>query len=205
MNPLGVSPIAIGVSTVIHSDFENMVRLAFAQATTDQDFMAILKRCVYIVFSERAYFIRLPGAAKKDVQVKSYLGTEPDLLLESCKPRIAEYRAGASVCPPPADLEWSVVLTRKALRGEDFITHLDTQFDEPCIRPSAGAATGSAGASSSSVPSVPAATVPVKRERSGFRFALRKEANVIIDLDSDEDNRPKKEVAQFHVSWGGER
>ena len=47
--------------------------------------MAILKRCVHVVITEKLYFVRVPSAEKKDVTVHAILG-DNDLLMDRCKP-----------------------------------------------------------------------------------------------------------------------
>ena len=57
-------PFVCGVSFVKHEVFEPLVKGAFCLGMSDQDFMAILKRCVYVVIVDKMCFIRTPSAEK---------------------------------------------------------------------------------------------------------------------------------------------
>ena len=54
---------------VTHDTFRELTRPAYNPMMNDEDFLAILKRCVYIVFGPHRAYLRLPGATPTPVRI----------------------------------------------------------------------------------------------------------------------------------------
>ena len=54
---------------VSHQVFRDLTRPAYNMAMNDEDFLAVLKRCVYIVLAPHRAYLRLLGAAPVPVSI----------------------------------------------------------------------------------------------------------------------------------------
>ena len=160
-------------ATVPHKTFVDLTKDAFTERLNEEDHMAILKRCIYVVFGPNHMYLRQPGADAVPVKVLHYPDVHdgrPDLVRESSKAKIAKWRAGDHTTAPDHahNLDWSIKLVRAAIGGEEI-----TEF----------------------APSMPPPAVQIKREINHPRFKRslsKSQSTDPIDLTSP----PKKQSKQ---------
>ena len=101
-----------------------------------EDVEAIFKRNAIVLFTEKRVFIRAPGEEHDDVPFKHYPWPEKkDLLTEHCKPTMAAYKKGGRVLPQnfKVDMDWSVQLLRRVLKGEPLPKTLMVTGTSPTV------------------------------------------------------------------------
>ena len=141
-------------SKISHSVFMKMVRPALGYIA-NADSRAILKRAAFMIFTKEWVYYRPP--TEKEVEVARLKWSRGDLLKESCKHIIANFKDGGS---PPSDYEERVAWETEWLK-EAFRKHDNPAQSQPLLRSSTPLldevlrADGHPPASSASAASVP--------------------------------------------------
>ena len=115
-DPADEPPEAFLQDSIPHTAFMKLVKPALGYIAA-ADARAILKRAVFMVFSKEWIYYRPP--TEKEVEVARLKWPRGDLLRDSCKPIIANFKAGG---PAPNDYEEKVAWETEGLK-EAFRRH----------------------------------------------------------------------------------
>jgi hypothetical protein len=109
---------------VTHEQFEDLVRVSFTRQCDDEDFLAFGKRAIFVVITDKYFYLRLAGEAKVNVPRFPYPDEGYRLASPWCAPIMEAYKKGSWCLPEnfDADHEWSQAYLNAVLDGGDVIT-----------------------------------------------------------------------------------
>ena len=106
-------------TTIEPTEFFTLVKKMF-QGYKEADVMAILKRCVVMVFGKHSFYLRLPSQDHDAVVHRLHdENLHEDLFMDRDKAFYAKYKTGVHELPPThaEDIEWEQALIDQDMRG----------------------------------------------------------------------------------------
>ena len=107
-----------------HIDFDTffkLVRPSFHKDFDYEDLIAVFKRSVVVVFTDRGIYIRLPGTSTAPVPRRAWPSADVGMVSHCARAKLAAYKRGQLSAAPAEHgkhLQWSLNLLQAGLDGE---------------------------------------------------------------------------------------
>ena len=119
-----VEPVMGEGSSSDHIDFDTffkLVRPSFHMDFDYEDLIAVFKRSVVVVFTDRGIYIRLPGTSTAPVPRRAWPSADVGMVSHCARAKLAAYKRGQLSAAPAEHgkhLQWSLNLLQAGLDGE---------------------------------------------------------------------------------------
>ena len=119
-----VEPVMGEGSSSDHIDFDTffkLVRPSFHKDFDYEDLIAVFKRSVVVVFTDRGIYIRLPGTSTAPVPRRAWPSADVGMVSHCARAKLAAYKRGQLSAAPAEHgkhLQWSLNLLQAGLDGE---------------------------------------------------------------------------------------
>ena len=103
-------------------DFYKLVRPSFHRDFNREDLMGVFKRSVFVVFTNKGIYLRLPGTDTNPVKRISWPCVDTGMISHSARPTYGAYLKGELTNRPSSydqDLQWSLNLLQSAFDGDN--------------------------------------------------------------------------------------